>query len=115
MKQAQSFNIQTLCQFGRWYTFNDPPATRPCLDSVVRAFFIFLDFPQLSTCQNFNLTDFISSRDYEKIHKIKWNLSLSVYADLWKTGLFERMSLQTDEDEHSIEMHLPYTAKAMER
>lgn len=38
-----------------------------------------------------------------------------VYADLWKTGLFERMSLQTDEDEHSIEMHLPYTAKAMER
>uniref|UniRef100_A0A8C6MI41 Protein MEMO1 n=1 Tax=Nothobranchius furzeri TaxID=105023 RepID=A0A8C6MI41_NOTFU len=37
-----------------------------------------------------------------------------VYADLWKTGLFERMSVQTDEDEHSIEMHLPYTAKAME-
>ncbi|XP_061766572.1 protein MEMO1 isoform X1 [Nerophis ophidion] len=37
-----------------------------------------------------------------------------VYADLWKTGLFERMSMQTDEDEHSIEMHLPYTAKAME-
>nr|XP_014037556.1 unnamed protein product [Salmo salar] len=39
---------------------------------------------------------------------------LLVYADLWKTGMFERMSLQTDEDEHSIEMHLPYTAKAME-
>lgn len=75
----------------------------------------FLDFPQLGTCQNSILTDFISSRDYEKILKIKWNLSLSVYADLWKTGLFERMSLQTDEDEHSIEMHLPYTAKAMER
>ncbi|KAL4641377.1 protein MEMO1-like isoform X1 [Arapaima gigas] len=37
-----------------------------------------------------------------------------VYADLWKTGMFERMSLQTDEEEHSIEMHLPYTAKAME-
>lgn len=43
------------------------------------------------------------------------SLSLAVYADLWKTGMFERMSLQTDEDEHSIEMHLPYTAKAMER
>lgn len=42
-------------------------------------------------------------------------LSYAVYADLWKTGMFERMSLQTDEDEHSIEMHLPYTAKAMER
>uniref|UniRef100_A0A672QJ82 Protein MEMO1 n=1 Tax=Sinocyclocheilus grahami TaxID=75366 RepID=A0A672QJ82_SINGR len=26
-----------------------------------------------------------------------------VYADLWKTGMFERMSLQTDEDEHNIE------------
>ncbi|KAG2467350.1 MEMO1 protein, partial [Polypterus senegalus] len=37
-----------------------------------------------------------------------------IYADLWKTGMFERMSLQTDEDEHSIEMHLPYTAKTME-
>lgn len=28
--------------------------------------------------------------------------------------MFECMSLQTDEDQHSIEMHLPYTAKAME-
>ncbi|KAG8444371.1 hypothetical protein GDO86_009528 [Hymenochirus boettgeri] len=37
-----------------------------------------------------------------------------VYGELWKTGMFERMSLQTDEDEHSIEMHLPYTAKIME-
>ncbi|KAH1173324.1 hypothetical protein KIL84_017163 [Mauremys mutica] len=37
-----------------------------------------------------------------------------IYGELWKTGMFERMSLQTDEDEHSIEMHLPYTAKAME-
>lgn len=44
-----------------------------------------------------------------------WYFSLLVYADLWKTGMFERMTLQTDEDEHSIEMHLPYTAKAMER
>lgn len=38
-----------------------------------------------------------------------------IYRELWKKGMFERMSLQTDEDEHSIEMHLPYTAKAMER
>ncbi|RXM35138.1 Protein MEMO1 [Acipenser ruthenus] len=37
-----------------------------------------------------------------------------VYADLWKTGMFERMTLQTDEEEHSIEMQLPYIAKAME-
>ena len=37
-----------------------------------------------------------------------------IYGELWKTGMFERMSLQTDEDEHSIEMHLPCRAKAME-
>ncbi|KAM7227376.1 hypothetical protein CapIbe_021789 [Capra ibex] len=37
-----------------------------------------------------------------------------IYEELWKTGMFERMSLQTDEDEHSIEMHLPCRAKAME-
>uniref|UniRef100_T1J9L6 Protein MEMO1 n=1 Tax=Strigamia maritima TaxID=126957 RepID=T1J9L6_STRMM len=34
--------------------------------------------------------------------------------DLYGTGAFEWMSLQTDEDEHSIEMHLPYIAKVME-
>lgn len=50
------------------------------------------------------------------MHKLKQSPPcFTVYADLWKTGLFERMTLQTDEDEHSIEMHLPYTAKAMER
>ena len=29
--------------------------------------------------------------------------------------MFETMSVQVDEDEHSIEMHLPYIAKVMER
>uniref|UniRef100_A0A8C5QK97 Protein MEMO1 n=1 Tax=Leptobrachium leishanense TaxID=445787 RepID=A0A8C5QK97_9ANUR len=43
-----------------------------------------------------------------------WHWIWEMYGELWKTGMFERMSLQTDEDEHSIEMHLPYTAKAME-
>lgn len=33
---------------------------------------------------------------------------------LLQTGLFEEMDMQTDEDEHSIEMHLPYIAKVME-
>lgn len=37
-----------------------------------------------------------------------------VYGELWKTGLFDRMTQKTDLEEHSIEMHLPYTAKAME-
>lgn len=30
------------------------------------------------------------------------------------TGQFEWMDLDTDENEHSIEMHLPYIAKVME-
>ncbi|XP_020715704.1 protein MEMO1 isoform X2 [Ceratitis capitata] len=33
---------------------------------------------------------------------------------LEKTGNFSRMDMKTDEDEHSIEMHLPYIAKVME-
>lgn len=34
--------------------------------------------------------------------------------ELYKTGKFEYMSLKTDEDEHSIEMQLPFLAKVME-
>jgi len=37
-----------------------------------------------------------------------------VNAELEKTGLFSWMDMKTDEDEHSIEMHLPYIAKVME-
>ena len=40
---------------------------------------------------------------------------LSVYEKLFATGAFETMSVNTDENEHSIEMHLPYVAKVMER
>jgi len=38
-----------------------------------------------------------------------------VNEELYKTGKFETMSIEIDEDEHSIEMQLPYIAKAMER
>lgn len=38
----------------------------------------------------------------------------AVYQELRETRLFEEMSLQADEDEHSIEMHLPFVAKVME-
>jgi predicted class III extradiol MEMO1 family dioxygenase len=38
-----------------------------------------------------------------------------VNADLLATGLFEVMDTETDEAEHSIEMHLPYVAKMFER
>lgn len=38
----------------------------------------------------------------------------SVNAELEKTGHFSWMDMKTDENEHSIEMHLPYIAKVME-
>lgn len=38
----------------------------------------------------------------------------AIYDELYSTGHFEEMSLLTDEDEHSIEMHLPFIAKVME-
>ncbi|XP_077284234.1 protein MEMO1 [Arctopsyche grandis] len=37
-----------------------------------------------------------------------------IYSQLEATGEFEWMDKRTDEDEHSIEMHLPYIAKVME-
>lgn len=40
---------------------------------------------------------------------------LAVVEELMTTKEFEKMSRATDEDEHSIELHLPYIAKAMER
>ena len=39
---------------------------------------------------------------------------VSVYEELYRTNEFQTMSPTTDEDEHSIELHLPYVAKAME-
>ena len=39
----------------------------------------------------------------------------TVYEELHATGKFQPMSLRTDEDEHSIEMQLPYVAKVMEK
>lgn len=38
-----------------------------------------------------------------------------VYHELRASGQFETMTRSVDEDEHSIEMHLPYVAKVMER
>ena len=42
------------------------------------------------------------------------NIDTQIYSELQAEGAFERMSVSTDEDEHSIEMHLPYIAKVME-
>lgn len=38
----------------------------------------------------------------------------TVNAELEETQHFQWMDMKTDEDEHSIEMHLPYIAKVME-
>lgn len=37
-----------------------------------------------------------------------------INSELEKTGKFTWMDMSTDENEHSIEMHLPYVAKVME-
>jgi len=42
-------------------------------------------------------------------------LDLSTIAELHKTGQFERMSIDVDEAEHSIEMQLPYVYKILSR
>lgn len=39
---------------------------------------------------------------------------ITAIAELAATGKFSKMDLQTDEDEHSIEMHLPYIRKMFE-
>ncbi|XP_011211727.1 protein MEMO1 [Bactrocera dorsalis] len=41
-------------------------------------------------------------------------IDTQINAELEKTGHFSWMDMKTDEDEHSIEMHLPYIAKVME-
>lgn len=42
------------------------------------------------------------------------SVSSSAIAELRSSGEFSDMDLQTDEDEHSIEMHLPYVRKVFE-
>ncbi|KAG5648031.1 hypothetical protein DXG03_007066 [Asterophora parasitica] len=44
----------------------------------------------------------------------KLPLDLATIDELRSTGRFESMSIQADEDEHSIEMHLPYVRKVFE-
>ncbi|KAG1688213.1 Protein MEMO1 [Nymphon striatum] len=46
-----------------------------------------------------------------------YNLTIDkdIYDELYATRSFETMNMSTDEDEHSIEMHLPYIAKVMEQ
>eukprot|EP00466_Bigelowiella_natans_P006053 jgi/Bigna1/55903/estExt_Genewise1Plus.C_750021 len=41
-------------------------------------------------------------------------IDTAIISQLYKTGKFEMMDLSVDEEEHSIELHLPYIAKIME-
>nr|ADE76896.1 unknown [Picea sitchensis] len=41
-------------------------------------------------------------------------IDLEVYEELKATGKFEIMDIQVDEEEHSMEMHLPYLAKVFQ-
>lgn len=56
----------------------------------------------------------LSSADKYRTPLYDLHIDRQVYAELEATGQFEWMDMQTDEDEHSIEMHLPYIAKIME-
>jgi AmmeMemoRadiSam system protein B len=41
-------------------------------------------------------------------------IDAKIYAELEATNAFERMTLSVDEEEHSLEMTIPYVAKIME-
>lgn len=56
----------------------------------------------------------LSSAQKYKTPLYDLHIDMTVNNELDKTGQFEWMELDTDENEHSIEMHLPYIAKVME-
>ena len=43
------------------------------------------------------------------------SISFLFYNELYATGEFDKLDEADDEKEHSIELHLPYIAKVMER
>ncbi|XP_055380457.1 protein MEMO1 [Condylostylus longicornis] len=54
----------------------------------------------------------IASKYKTPLYNLK--IDTEINSQLEKTGQFSWMDMKTDEDEHSIEMHLPYIAKVME-
>ncbi|CAB3258256.1 unnamed protein product [Arctia plantaginis] len=56
----------------------------------------------------------LSSLDKYQTPLYDLTIDKQIYAELEASRQFEWMDVQTDEDEHSIEMHLPYIAKVME-
>lgn len=61
-----------------------------------------------------NLPIDLDSKRYPQCSKYEALNSPTAVAKLAETNLFSEMDLQTDEDEHSIEMHLPYVRKVFE-
>ncbi len=56
-----------------------------------------------------------SSKDFHDVLYLDLiRVHFLVYSELQATGKFKMMTQQVDEEEHSIEMHLPYIAKVME-
>ncbi|KAK4472444.1 hypothetical protein MN116_003697 [Schistosoma mekongi] len=57
----------------------------------------------------------LSTADLFETPLYSLSIDRDVYRDLDKTGEFVSLSLDRDEEEHSIEMQMPYVAKMMER
>lgn len=55
----------------------------------------------------------VSSVQYYQTPLYNLDIDLEMNEELLATGKFEKMSQDTDEDEHSLEMHLPFIAKVM--
>lgn len=56
----------------------------------------------------------LSSADFYETPLYNLTIDKRTNQELRETGLFEEMSIKTDEDEHSIEMHLSFVAKVMQ-
>lgn len=51
------------------------------------------------------------SIDQFSLHVLNYSTAIE---ELRNTGLFSSMSIETDEEEHSIEMHIPYVRKVFQ-
>ncbi|KAI8096701.1 MEMO1 family [Halteromyces radiatus] len=94
------------------YTYSGPTAAYAykCIDvgTIRRVFLlgpshhVYLDGCALSKCDSYETP--LGNLELDK----------QVISDLYDTGQFSWMSTEVDEEEHSIEMHLPYTYKIFE-
>ncbi|KAI8615204.1 hypothetical protein BC830DRAFT_1123850 [Chytriomyces sp. MP71] len=114
LKGSESFRVRAIIAPHAGYSYSGPTAAfayAPItaeVDSIATVFVlgpshhVYLDSCALSSCSQFAtpLGDIEADAD--------------VVAELKATGQFGEMDLSVDEDEHSIEMHLPYIRKIMD-